>query len=77
MLYLDLLLVKHAQPLQVDHISQALSEGQAVWPDLLVQPVVSHQMDVGDPVRRGHWNVFSSRFQLDDLGQTKQQIFSL
>lgn len=40
--YLDFLLVKHTQPLKVDHIGQALSEGQAMRPDLLVEPVVSH-----------------------------------
>lgn len=67
--YLDLLLVKHAQPLQVDHIGQALSEGQAVRPDLLVQSVVSHQMDVGYPVCCGHRNVFASKLQLNHLGQ--------
>lgn len=67
--YLDLLLVEHAQPLQVDHVGQALSEGQAVRPDLLVQSVVSHQMDVGYPVCCNHRNVFPSRFQLHHLGQ--------
>lgn len=65
--YLDLLLVKHAQPLQVDHIGQALSEGQAVRPDLLVQSVVSHQMDVGYPVCSSHRNVFASQLQLNHL----------
>lgn len=65
--HLDLLLVEHAQPLQVDHVGQALSEGQAVGPDLLVQPVVGHQVDVGDAVGRGHRDVFSSGFQLHNL----------
>lgn len=69
MLHLDLLLVEHAQPLQVDHVGQALSEGQAVGPDLLVQPVVGHQVDVGDAVCRGHGDVFPSEFQLHHLGQ--------
>lgn len=67
--YLDLLLVKHAQPLQVDHIGQTLPEGQAVRPDLLVQSVVGHQMDVGYPVCCGHRNVFASKLQLNHLGQ--------
>lgn len=67
--YLYLLLVEHAQPLQVDHIGQALSEGQAVRPDLLVQSVVSHQMDVRYPVCGGHRNVFASQLQLNHLGQ--------
>ncbi len=68
-MYLDLLLIKHTQPLQVDHIGQALSEGQAVRPDLLVQSVVSHQMDVGYPVCCGHRNVFASELQFNHLGQ--------
>lgn len=67
--YLDLLLVEHAQPLQVDHVGQALSEGQAVGPDLLVQPVVGHQMDVGDPVGCGHRYILTTRFQLHHLSQ--------
>ena len=65
--YLDLLLVKHTQPLQVDHVGQALSEGEAVRPDLLVQSVVGHQMDVSDPVGCGHRNVFASQLQFDHL----------
>lgn len=40
--YLYLLLVKHAQPLQVDHVGQSLSEGQAVRSDLFVQTVIGH-----------------------------------
>lgn len=67
--YLDLLLVKHAQPLQVDHVGYALSERQAVRSDLLVQSVVSHQMNVGYSVRCGHRNVFASQLQFDHLSQ--------
>lgn len=73
--YLDLLLIKHAQPLQVDHVGQTLSEGQAVRPDLLVQSVVSHQVDVGYPVGRGHRDVFSSKLQLDHLVQNDICIY--
>ena len=74
LLYLDLLLVEHAQPLQVDHVGQALSEGQAVRPDLLVQSVVGHQMDVGYPVCGGHRNVFASQLQLDHLQGQKGSL---
>lgn len=69
MCYLDLLLVKHAQPLQVHHIGQTLPEGQAVRSDLLVQSVVCYQMDVSDPVRRGHRNVLSSQLQFNHLAE--------
>lgn len=74
--YLNLLLVKHAQPLQVDHLGQTLSEGQAVRPDLLVEPVVSHQMDVGYSVCRGHRNIFASRLQLNHLHQKAHEAFT-
>lgn len=67
--YLDLLLVKHAQPLQIDNISQTLSEGQTVRPDLLVESVVSHQMDVGYSVCRGHRNIFASQLEFNHLSQ--------
>lgn len=73
--YLNLLLVKHPQPLQVDHVGQALSEGQAVGPDLLIQSVVCHQMNVGYPVCCGHRDVFASRLQLDHLSQKAQCIY--
>lgn len=65
--YLYFLLVKHSKPLQVDHVGQPLAEGQAVLPDLFVQPVVRHQMDVGDPVGAGDRNVLSTRLQLNHL----------
>lgn len=55
---LDLLLVEHAQPLKVDHIGEALAEGQAVLANLPVQPVVSHQVDVRDAIRAGDGDVF-------------------
>lgn len=71
--YLDLLLIKHAQPLQVDHIGQALSEGQAMRPDLLVQSVVSHQVDVSYPVCGGYRNVFSSHLQFNHLDKKKKK----
>lgn len=73
--YLDLLLVKHAQPLQVNNIGYALSEGQAVRPDLLVQSVVGHQMDVGYSVCCGHGNVFSSWLQFNHLSQKDMILF--
>lgn len=75
--YLDLLLVEHAQPLQIDHIGQALSEGQAVRPDLLIQPVVSHQMDVGYSVCCSHRNVFAAWLQFNNLSQKDTSRFCL
>lgn len=75
--YLDLLLVKHAQPLQVDHIGQTLSEGQAVRPDLFVQSVVSHQMNVSYPVCCGHRNVLSSQLQFNHLDKKSQGIYKV
>ena len=67
LVYLDLLLVEHAQPLQVDHVGDALAEGEAVGSDLLVQPVVRHQMDVGDPISCRHRDVLSPQLQLNHL----------
>lgn len=65
--YLYFLLIKHPEPLEVDHVGQPLSEGQAVLPDLLVQPVVGHQVDVRDPVGAGDRDVLSTRLQLNHL----------
>lgn len=60
---LNLLLVEHAQPLQVDHVGQTLPEGQAVLADLPVQPVVGHQVDVRDAVCAGDRDILSATFQ--------------
>lgn len=65
--YLNLLLIEHAQPLQVQHVGQALSEGQAVLPDLPVQPVVGDKVDICDPVGTGDGDVFPAKFQFDHL----------
>ena len=73
MVYLDLLLVEHAQPLQVDHVGDPLAEGEAVGSDLLVQPVVRHQVDVGDPIGRGHRYVLPPQLQLNHLTQNIQK----
>lgn len=64
---LDLLLVEHPQPLQADHVGQALPEGQAVLPDLPVQPVVCHQVDVRDAVGAGDRDVLPTKLQLHHL----------
>lgn len=59
---LNLLLVEHAQPLQVDHVGQALPEGQAVLADLPVQSVVGHQVDVRNPVCAGDRDILPAEF---------------
>lgn len=65
--HLDLLLVEHPQPLEAEHVGQALPEGQAVLPDLPVEPVVRHQVDVGDAVGTGDWDVLPTEFQFHNL----------
>lgn len=64
---LNLLLVEHAQPLQVDHAGQALPEGQAVLADLPVEPVVGDQVDVRDPVGAGDRDVLPAALELHHL----------
>ena len=59
--YLNLLLVKHSQPLQVQHVGQALPEGQAVLADLAVQSVVRYEVDIRDPVGAGDRDVFAPK----------------
>lgn len=71
--YLNLLLVEHTQPLQVDHIGQALPEGETMRSDLLVQSVVSHQMDVGYSVCCGHRDVFAPWLQFNHLDQKESR----
>lgn len=60
--YLNFLLIKHPQPLQVHHVGQALPESQAVLADLPVQPVVGYEVDVRNPICTGDRDIFSTKF---------------
>ena len=65
---LDLPVAEHAQPVEVDDVTQALAEGVGLGADLVVELVVGHEVDVLDPVLVGHRDLGAAGLEVLGLG---------